>query len=318
MIKRCVSTVAVGKPYYHTLAINLLRTFILWNSNNDIHFLLLTDNELYYTQFASLPKVKIKQIAIGDTNASFTSKLKLAENIIAEENLFIDCDCLIYHDLDHIFNYFSHTNFSAIGNSITNGNFFCDVASTLKHFNIAAMPKFVGSVYYYKKNEVVNKIFDTAIKLRDQYDQLNFVRLRNAENEEPLLAVAMALNNETVLANDGSIKADAMFYRHITCNVSTGLTKLTKPLQEIAQNEIIPPISTPAIIHFNASFSESFVYKSDIFRLNHPHYHSLVINSIIFLKFKAADYIQSAFKKIFRPVYHLIFGFRKIKKGHRV
>ena len=140
-MNRSVITIAVGTPYYLKLAENLLNSFLIWNNGNDINFLLITDNTGFFDKYNGNPNIHIKQIELDETDKSFTSKFKLFEQAIAAENLFIDCDCLIYKDVSYVFEAFKGESFSAIGNDIVDGEFFCDVKKTLDHFKITAMPK---------------------------------------------------------------------------------------------------------------------------------------------------------------------------------
>ena len=227
---KCVITIAVGKPYYLELAENLLRSFLLWNAENDICFLLLTDAPGYYKKYVNESKVIIEQIHLSESDKSFTSKFKLFDHAIAEENLFVDCDCIIYRDISFVFEAFAGRNFAAIGNAISEGDFFCKVDETIKQFGLSSMPKFVGCIYYFKKNKIVEEIFRKAIEFKNDYDGLGFVRLNGKENEEPLLSVAMALNGESAIPNDGTIKADMMYYGKLSSNILSGYARLTEPV----------------------------------------------------------------------------------------
>jgi hypothetical protein len=317
-MNRSVITIAVGKPYYLNLAENLLKSFLLWNSNNEIQFLLLTDNARFFNKYNANSKVSIQQINLSETDKSFTSKFKLFELAIASDNLFIDCDCLIYKDISYIFEAFKRSSFSAVGNDIADGDFFCNVKNALDYFNLRAMPKFVGSVYYFKKDFKAKRIFKTAEELKKRYDELGFVRLRGKENEEPLFAVALAMEGETLLPNKGTIKADMMYYKKIACNVLNGKAIVSKPILDIAGGEMIPDNACPAILHFNGSFSEGYHYKSESFRLRYNSYNVHAVNALSFINFKVSDTIKSGFKNCFRPVYRFIWGYRKIGKSNRV
>jgi hypothetical protein len=317
-MKRCVITIAVGNSYYHRLAENLLLSFLLWNKFNDIGFLLITDCPEFYSKFYGKLKINIKEIKISQHEKSFTSKFRLFEQALADENLFVDCDCLIYKSLDFVFDSFRESNFSVIGNQIINGHFFCDVTEIISKFGIKALPKFVGSIYYFKKNDKVYQIFNKAEELKHQYDNLGFLRLRNKENEEPLFALAMSLKNEFPIKNNGKIKADAMFYKKIRSNIATGYTILTCPLYEEAKQEVIPNLATPAIIHFNDKFTESAVYKADALRLSHPGHSRILLEIFILVRYFLPDRSINFIKNLIRPVYHFIFGVRKIKKSKRI
>lgn len=317
MEKRCIVTIAVGKVYYLKLAENLLRSFILWNQQNDLHFLLVTDNTDYFSQYTGLPKIHIKVISLDESDRSFTSKFKLFEHVIAEENIFIDADCLVYKQLDFVFDVFKGKNFSAIGSNISTGNFFCDVKTMMEKFSIPAMPKFVGCIYYFKNNPIAQSVFQKASEFKNDYDALGFVRLAGKENEEPLLAVAMALNNETLVPNDGTIKCDLMYYKKVRSNVLRGYTFATAPVLEITGGEAIPSEANPAILHFNDAFTDHYQYKAEVFRLDHAAYNRTVLEFLVRILFTIPNTSKLAAKNILRPLYHYIWGYRDVRKNKR-
>ena len=317
-MNRSVITIAVGTTYYLKLAENLLKSFLLWNTGNEIHFLLVTDNTKFFDKYNDNSKVSIQQIDLIETDKSFTSKFKLFELAIAADNLFIDCDCLIYKDISYIFEAFKGCSFSAIGNDIVDGEFFCDVKKTLKYFNLNAMPKFVGSVYYFKNDLKAERIFKAAEELKNSYDELGFIRLRDKENEEPLFAVALGIAGEALLPNNGTVKADLMYYKKIVCNVLSGKAMVSRPILEIAGGEMIPDKAFPAILHFNGSFSEGYDYKSESFRLRYNTYNIYLLNALSFINFKVSYTIKRGIKNCFRMAYRFIWGYRKIEKSNRV
>jgi hypothetical protein len=128
----------------------------------------------------------------------------------------------------------------------------------------------------------------------------------------------MSLKNEFPIKNNGKIKADAMFYKKIRSNIATGYTILTCPLYEEAKQEVIPNLATPAIIHFNDKFTESAVYKADALRLSHPGHSRILLEIFILVRYFLPDRSINFIKNLIRPVYHFIFGVRKIKKSKRI
>lgn len=317
MVRRCIVSIAVGKVYYLRLAENLLRSFQIWNDKNDLHFLLVTDSSDYFEIYNNIPYIHIKVISLDESDRSFTSKFKIFEHIIAEENIFIDADCLIYRELDGIFDLFKGKNFSAIGNNITEGNFFGDVKAMMKKFDLNGMPKFVGSVYFFRNNSIAKRIFEKASELKSNYDALDFVRLAGKENEEPLLAVAMAMNKETLVPNDGTAKCDLMYYKNITSNILRGIAFAENPILAITCGEEIPKVAHPAILHFNDVFTEHYYYQSELFRLDHSNYNKTILELLVLILFTIPGKSMQSAKKILRPIYRFIWGYRNVRKRNR-
>src|SRR4051812_44218687 len=93
-----VITIAVGSNYYKDLAANLYRSFLRWNRSNNIHFQIITDDASYFSSLKP-EKLSILQPATISSFDGFTSKFILYDATLYEENLFVDCDCLIYSDV---------------------------------------------------------------------------------------------------------------------------------------------------------------------------------------------------------------------------
>lgn len=312
MKNRSVVTVAVGKTYYLKLATNLIKSFLFWHKKSDLHFLILTDNESYFQQFNKEAQITIKNLSVSESEKSFTSKFLLINNTIANENLFIDCDCLIYKTLDEVFDKMSIYDFTTIGKNLKTGEFFCNIPKIISHFDIDSLPTFVGSVYYFKNNDTAKRIFKKASELKVLYDELGFVRLRGKENEEPLFAVAMALNLQYPIPDDLSIKADLMHYAYWKTNVLKGKVDLYKK-----ENNFLINIK-PAIVHFNDKFSEEYPYLIDQLRLSNSNSNQILKNIIGFFRYRLPLQSLHLLKSVLRPIYHKVLGPSKIKKNKRI
>lgn len=316
MEDRSVITISVGNLYFHHLASNLLESFLLWNSNNEIRFTLVTDNPDFFHKYSS-DRIFIKKIDLPTKDKNFTSKFHLYKYTDFNANLFVDCDCLIYRDLSEVFNALNTFNFTAIGTPVTEGNFFCDVKKVIERWSIASLPTFVGSVYFFKKNQTAANIFDTAIRLKEKYDEYGFIRLRDQENEEPLFALAMALSNEQVYQGRLDIKCDAMFYQKLQTNVLNGQMNLVVMDQKTSSLYQNFDSKTAFIVHFNADFSDSWQYRLETYRLRQSkNYHfGKRLYAALFLKTLPLSML--IFKQSFRPLFRFIYGTRKIKTSKR-
>jgi hypothetical protein len=313
VIKKSVITIAVGNEYYYELTRNLVRSFLIHNSNNRIKFNLVTDNVNAFNCFKEIDRVLINAIDIANDEKSFTAKFYLLNYALEGENLFIDCDCLVYKDLTPVFNELTNNNFTALGTLQTQGDFFCDISKVIKTHKVSSLPVFVGSVYFFKKNEITKKLFEQAFSFKEKYDELGFIRLRGKENEEPLLALAMALNGELPYSGDLNIKADAMFYSAIDANVIKGTNSfqlLDKHKAFIYNNS---NSSNAYIVHYNASYSDGWLYQLEQVRLKNIENYSLVKSISAIIKYEYYGKLSLFIKNTFRPTFRLIFGKRKIK-----
>ena len=316
---RGVLTIATGKPYYTQLAINLAYSFLLWNKGNGINFEFVTDNRELIPQ-ALRPHIKIIDIQQGEYGQGFETKLYMDHFTQSQQTLFIDADCLIYRDLTDVFDRLQGNAVTAIGEDRTKGDFFGDIEPLIKKLGLNYMPQYVGGIYYFESGEISKKVFDCARGLKPKYDELGLIRLREKENEEPLIALGMAKYGQHAFPEDGTIKADRMFFHQMQSNVLTGKVRFW--------NGGLPPKvayfqigeSSPAIAHFNDSFSENNEYLSEQIRLvfSTKKIPKPFIEIIVFTFWIFPGKLRKEIKNLLRPFYHVLFGFRKVKSSKRM
>jgi len=322
-MEKSIITIAVGKKTYIDMACNLAMSFLLWNNDNKIDFYLFTDNPQF---ISNKLKSKINVVDISDKKLQngFASKLYMAQLTNAEKTLFIDADCLIYGNLLPVFETFNGYEVTAIGHKLTEGKDigFChDVSQLLANTGIPYFPLICGSVYYFQKSDLSDKIFNYAISQLKVYKEIGLIPLRDKENEEPLIAISMAKFNQNPVEDTGKIKADRMFYDHLKTNIISGRAKLWN-----TNNPPVPEYSTlklsqPLIVHFNNHFTESYEYKSEIIRLKMYYLENrgkFVANISAYIASVLPGKLKLYIKNLLRPVYVQLFGNRKIKKINRL
>lgn len=310
-------TLAVGRSVYFRMAVNLARSFRWWHPQPDIDFLLVSD--LDHRLPADLTSgVRLLRLPPKRVGTGFGAKLHLDEITPAPRTLFLDADCLCVAPLGPLFDRLEGHSFTAIGHESADGEFFGDVASICARFAIRRLPQFVGALYYFERNDVSHAVFSTARNLAAQYDDLGLVRLRNVPNEEPLLAIAMALNGQVPIPDDGSIKADMMHYqsRGRFDVLDTGADLIRRGYAPMH----LPERARPCIVHFNCGFSEEALYLREVGRVEKvtvrgwprplATIHGHMFHTI-------PDVVRRALKNLFRPVYHRIIGTRPIRPSAR-
>ncbi|HAL83999.1 MAG TPA: hypothetical protein DCO83_18615, partial [Mucilaginibacter sp.] len=317
-----VLTIATGKKLYIDMAVNLARSFWLWNAESDINFYLATD------QPQSLPDdvktfVKIIQIKPGALGEGFSTKLHLDKLAPSGQTLFIDSDCLIYGNIEGVFGRFAGHSVSVIGGYISTGEWFGNVKAICKKFNITQIPKFNGGIYYLENGEKAGNVYRLARQLEKQYDEIGFVRLRNRPNDEVIIALAMALNNEEPIPDDGSIMSDPLSCPgNFSTNVIKGKTSLLNPPKPSPLHQDWYPFEKvkPLIIHFLGHHSLSYQYKKDAYCLQAIQSNKLSFGKRIFASVVVELPMRTKIllKQLFRPVYKLMFGTRAIKQSERL
>lgn len=207
MLKKNVLTIATGKELYITMAVNLARSFYWWNKNTDISFYIVTDapeliakDVLAYTNIITIKK--------GELGDGFSPKLHLDKLAPAGQTLFIDSDCLIFGEISILFENFKSHSVSVVGNYISDGEWFGDIKKICAQFKVPHIPKFNGGIYYLEQGETATATYKTARKLEQEYDEIGFTKLRNRPNDEVIMALAMQLNGQKPIIDDGNTMSD--------------------------------------------------------------------------------------------------------------
>ncbi len=316
-----VLTIATGKKLYVDMAVNLARSFWLWNSASNINFYLATDQPQLLAEDVKA-YVKIIEIQHGELGEGFSPKLHLDKLAPAGQTLFIDSDCLIYGNIENVFERFAGHAVSVVGGYISSGEWFGNVAAICKKFNVKQLPKFNGGIYYLENDDKAAEVYQLARQLETQYDEIAFVRLRNRPNDEVIIALAMALNDESPVADDGTIMSDPLSCPgKFSTDVIKGKTSLYNPPKPNPLHKDWYPFETvhPLVIHFLGHHSLSYQYKKDAYKLQALQLNKLGGNKIAaFLNIELPMRAKEFLKNLFRPVYKLIFGTRGIKQSERL
>ena len=320
--KRAVLTLATGKPLYFNMAVNLARSFMLWHQGSSIDFFIATDIEMSLPK--DLERVKLIKLLPGQYGKGFSPKLSLDRISPAEETLFIDADCLCAANLEPVFQKFAACEVSVIGSEDSEGELFGDIAARCRAVGVKWVPRFCGGMYYFKRGEISDQIFQTARELEERYDELGLARLRGVPNEEPLIGLAMAMAGQHPIPEDGTIKAEPMFFTgHTELDVFAGRARLFnlagKP--PLSPQWKTPNEARPVVIHFNCSFAEQPPYTSESLRLE-KHFRdgwALPLATVYsWVKCTVPYRVSKAFKNSLRPLLHLVWGNRAVKPSARI
>jgi len=304
------------------MAANLARSFFWWHPDTDIIFRIVTDNKDLLPADV-LKRVEIFSINAGEFGQGFSTKLHLDKLADEGQTLFIDSDCLVYGNLDPVFKKFEGHPVSVVGNYIATGEWFGDIGSVCKQFNIPHLPKFNGGVYYLEKSEAAERVYETARTLEKRYDEIGFVRLRHRPNDEVLMALAMELNRQVPIMDDGSILAEFVnFQSGIKSDLLNGTAELYNDAANPAYQENWHlTIAKPALVHFLGHYNQITPYIKEVKQLKYVFTNKFRPNTaklLTFFRVTLPFETKSYFKKTLRPVYHSLFGTRKIKISERI
>jgi len=304
------------------MAVNLARSFIWWHPDSDIAFFIATDQQKYIPDDIE-PKIKVINLTPGEYGNGFTPKLNLDKLAPSGKTLFIDSDCLIFADLSPVFEKFNGHSVSVIGGYISSGDWFGDIAAICKKFKVNHLPKFNGGVYYINNDNKAKQVYETARELEKQYDDIGFTRFRNHPADEMLMALAMQLNGQTPIIDDGTIMSDMQACAgKYSVNTITGERELTNPPPPSPLHSNWYPFQkvSPIVVHFLGHHTQHYPYKKEAYRLKMALNKrlNLITEAWALFALQYPQQIKILTKKLFRPIYHRLFGLRKIQPSERI
>ncbi|MDR3695468.1 hypothetical protein [Mucilaginibacter sp.] len=321
-MNKAILTIATGKKLYIDLASNLARSFYFWNPNSAVTFQIVTDNpELLPNDIKEKSKIIIVQP--GEFGEGFSTKLQLDKLAGEGQTLFIDSDCLIFGNIDFLFDRFNNHDVSVVGAYLSKGEWFGDIESICRKFNVPHLPKFNGGIYYIEKGAKASEVYATARELEKRYDEIGFIRLRNRPNDEVLMALAMQLHGQTPINDDGTIMSDPQACQGgYKIDIINGKRLLTNPPAPSNLHQSWYPFHevSPVIVHFLGYYTQHYPYLREVYRLKKAINNTLSnidnLKSLIIIEYPLR--FKNCFKNSLRPLYHLLFGARMVKKSERL
>lgn len=154
-------TVATGKEEYYNCALNLLRSFKLYNP--DSKFAIICDRENEYTkEFDDV-------VIIENPSFNYLDKFRMLTDCPFDENIFIETDCLVYHNLDNFWNLLSREyDFTSFGwNDAGLETWFDDVDYAAEKFldGKNEIPLLNPGYMFIRKGEAALRLYEDAMFL---------------------------------------------------------------------------------------------------------------------------------------------------------
>lgn len=313
---RAVFTLALGKDVYFRMAFALARSFLRHGTGGGLDFVLVTDRPVSERP-PDLSMVRWIEVPPGTYGSGFCPKLYLDKLAPAEQSLFVDADCLVVRSLVEAFDVFAGKPVGVLGRAISSGEWFGDVATTVRRLGVPNMPRFNGGVYYLEPGVVCDAIYATARQLLPRYDELGFVRLRGSENDEVLMSAALAIHEVPPVLADGWIMHTAMEAPGgLEIDALMGSAVLYNPKGHPKHFDWTPlERMEPAIVHFLGADPADHPYSTEIRALElvakgrsvwSARAWAVLTSSIPWL---VIDWARSTL----RPVYRRLYGVRAVR-----
>ena len=188
LMKKGFITIATGDERYYRMARTLLRSY-RQTCTDPLPFALIADRENEFTsEFDSV-------IILEHPSYSWMDKLSLLQVCPFDENIFIDADCLIYQDINFLWESFSAADdFSCFGKVLPmeshEGWFTAEAAQV---YPIKFITHLHGICYFIRKGDAVNRMSALCEEIIDNYGAVQYKGFNDQLADEPVFALAMAI-----------------------------------------------------------------------------------------------------------------------------
>lgn len=311
---RAVLTLALGKPLFVRLAVNLARSFFRWHPDSDLRFTVVTDRrDLLPADI--LTRAEIVEVQAGEFGTGFSPKLHLDRLTTSDQTLFIDADCLCVGPLESVFDRFAGHAVSVVGTEPSEGEWCGDIGARVRHFGVKAIPVFNGGVYYLERGPRCSQIYETARSLEPRYDELGLWRLRDHPNEEVLISIAMAVHGEHAIPDDGTIMGDMAHYPHgLRLDVLGGGATMRNDASHARHEPAnVRTVAHPLVVHFCGYHAQRHPYPAEATRLEMVVAHGwpeAIATAYVAVTRALPANLTRILKDLLRPVYRVMFGYR--------
>lgn len=241
-------TIATGKEQYYKIARNLLRSY-RFATKMPLPFAILCDTENEYTK--EFDDIRIFE----NPSRSFLDKLNMFDLLPYDINIFIDADCLVFSDINYLFDIFENAyDFCCYGDvlPLNHKRSWFDYKNLNQDLQkqIDYSVDLHGGIYYARKTERCKKVFQDAKYFSENYEDYKF-RSFATPADEPVIALSMAFNKCKPTEHDLTTTL-ICYWEHEKCfdlNILNG-TALCKSTGK-----------TTDIIHFGTAHTQSLTYK---------------------------------------------------------
>lgn len=310
-----VLTLGLGRKFYFDLACNLARSFLRHHRPEELPFTIVTD--LAQPLPADLAGCTLQKVATGRFGHGFGPKLCLDQICPEGATLFLDADILIYAPLHALLDRLAGRAVATFGQSVADGEWFGDVGAYCRSLGVSAIPKFNGGIYYLEPGDTARAVYVTAREIAGRYDELGLVRLRGQPNDEIAMAGAMAVHGLTAIADDGSVMADPQACPGpMTVNILRGKRTLTNPPPGSRGHCPWNPYrrQSPVLVHYLGEHAQRPLYRTEAKRLQlvSAGWHRAAADAAARLCVLWPGQLLETVKTALRPVFHRIFGVRRI------
>ena len=216
-----------------------------------MRFALIADRHNEYT--AEFDDVVILQ----NPAHSWMDKLSLLEFCPYEENIFIDADCLVYQDINFLWELFNDADdFSCFGSALPleseDGWFKKDVQ---KRYPIHFITHLHGMLYFIRKTKEISRMNEWCKRIIADYNAVSFKAFNDVLADEPVFALAMAIMNFKPIERKPEYYCFAPFATQLTTNYFLREVHYTNPKDGV--------VNSCAMVHWGNKNTQKYQYRTD-------------------------------------------------------
>jgi hypothetical protein len=313
---RAAFTLALGKDIYFRMAYALARSALRHGLERGIEFVIVADRPISErpTDLAAIRWIEVPPGAYG---GGFSPKLHLDKLAPAERSLFIDADCLCVGPLAPAFEAFSGRTVSVLGKRVSEGEWFGDIRAIRERFGLTGYPRFNGGVYYIEPGEIANSVYRAAREVEAKYDEIGFIRLRGAPNDEVCMALALEQHGLSPIRDDGTImntlletsggfEIDVLGGHAVLYNTPGAIG--VDPFFDLSEMR-------PALVHFVGRDVSDHPYGTEVMALELAHRCGWPVGATRVLVTIVSAWpwlLTKCVKDALRPCYRRLFGMRAV------
>ena len=258
---RGLITIAYGNSKYIKMGKILARSIRLNSPNVKLAVVTDSDDSELSSLFDHVIKINLQW------PPGVAQKLYLDHYTPFDETIFIDSDCIVYKNLDLIWDYYQSCDFGIKGYNYLTAQqqhySIEDLSACLEQLKLKRMASFNSGVIYFNKTKKAKAIFANAREIYNQRDALTLKEFKNAPvNDEPIFALAMEMHNVEILPWDN---ACVMGTYSGNVKYKNRIHVLKRRGQYIKNNVLLDPM----IIHFHFECQDYFIFFLEARRLQY-------------------------------------------------
>lgn len=255
-MKQGFVTIATGDERYYQMARNLLRSY-RQTCKKPMRFALIADRHNEYT-------AEFDDVVILEHPAhSWMDKLQLLRSCPYEENIFIDADCLVYQDINFLWDLFEEADdFSCFGSALPmdakDGWFTRDVE---KLYPIHFITHLHGMLYFIRRGKSVDEMDQLCQKIISDYHSVSFKAFNDVLADEPVFALAMAIMDMKPIVRKPEYYCFVPFATRLVTDYRKRQVTYTNPKDG--------EVDGCCIVHWGNKNTLKAQYKADSHKLNY-------------------------------------------------